>query len=282
LLPHHLDPASTLDKAMEIALYLGVGTLAGLLVDRERRANRRAAREAVERLSAQKDAERFQGLVHLTRGLAHEIRNPLGSIQGAIEILAAAVPPERPEHEMATIGLREVARLNRVLTDFLAFARPRPPELRPLAPADAVSHVVDLLASEASSRGVTLRRGTVTAPEAIGDADQVTQVLVNLVRNAIAASPAGARVEVAVSSQDLDGRPGVLFEVSDEGPGVPAALGAAIYDPYVTGREDGTGLGLSIASALAQQQNGLLGHHGREGGGAVFWFRLPASAEEAA
>jgi len=95
-LPHHMNPAATVDKVLEILLYFAVGGLTGGLVDRQRRAQRRAAQERVRRARAEAAADKLQGLVHLTRGLAHEIRNPLGGIQGAIEILSTAVPSPPP------------------------------------------------------------------------------------------------------------------------------------------------------------------------------------------
>lgn len=279
-LMHHgqRDPGSSVDKLIEIILYFGVAALAGLLVQRERRARRRAAREALERAAAQADAARLDGLVHLTRGLAHEIRNPLGGIQGAIEILAEAVPSNVPQREMADIALRESARLSRVLTDFLAFASPRPPETSPFPIANVVHDVVSLLRSDAADRGVTLEAKVAESPVALGDADQVTQILLNLVRNGVEATPDGGRVEVTVSMPSGDT---VAVDVRDSGPGVPPELASSIFDPYVTSKEEGTGLGLSIAALLASRQGGWVRHRASPTGGAVFELRLPVAVKEA-
>ncbi|TNF37455.1 MAG: DUF4118 domain-containing protein [Deltaproteobacteria bacterium] len=276
LMPHHLDPAGTTDKVLEIVLYLGVGGLAGLLVDRERRARDAAERDRLERLAAEQDTARLQGLVQLTRGLAHEVRNPLGSIHGAIEILASAIPPSDPSHEMATIAQRETTRLSRVLDDFLAFARPRDPDLARFDPTRAVEHVTALLQDAAAGAGVTLTGSADPGLTCVGDLDQVIQVLVNLVMNALEATPAGGRVEVhAVAAPG-----GVRFAVRDTGPGVPEDLAAAIYDPYFTTRDDGSGLGLSVAALLVSQQGGLLAHDAHPGGGADFHFDLPAGGAD--
>jgi len=277
LMPHHLDPAGTTDKVLEIVLYLGVGALAGLLVDRERRARQRAERARLDRLAAEQDTARLQGLVQLTRGLAHEVRNPLGSIHGAIEILAGAIPPSDPTHEMATIAQRETTRLSRVLDDFLAFARPRDPDLAPFDPARAVDHVTALLQDAARDADLTLEAHATPGLTCVGDLDQVIQVLVNLVKNAIQATPAGGRVDVRAAATPN----GARFEVRDTGPGIPAELSASIYDPYVTTRDEGSGLGLSIAALLVSQQGGLLGHDARPEGGTVFRFDLPSGAPDA-
>lgn len=271
LMPHHLDPAGTTDKVLEIVLYIGVGALAGLLVDRERRARRHAERAGSERAAAEQQTARLQSLVQLTRGLAHEIRNPLGGIHGALEIVASAAPAEGPAKEMAAIALRETTRLSRVLDDFLAFARPRDPELAPFEVAPVVEHVVGLLGDAAADGAVTLSAVCDPATRALGDVDQVIQVLLNLVKNALEATPAGGRVRVTVAA----GAGGVRMAVEDSGVGVPRALGASIYDPYVTGREGGSGLGLSVAALLVAQQGGLLAHEGRAGGGTSFHFTLP-------
>ncbi|MCA9518277.1 MAG: HAMP domain-containing histidine kinase, partial [Myxococcales bacterium] len=170
------------------------------------------------------------------------------------------------------IAMRETTRLSRVVDDFLAFARPRDPAIEPFDAAPAVEHVVALLQDTARDAGVTLAAAAADA-RALGDADQVIQVLVNLVRNALQATPAGGRVVVGAAAAG-DGA-GVRFVVEDTGAGVPAHLGASIYDPYVTGHEGGSGLGLSVAAQLVAQQGGALAHEARQGGGTAFHFTLP-------
>lgn len=273
LLPHHLDPAGTTDKVLEIILYFGVGGLAGLLVDRERRARARAERARLEHLASEQAAARLQGLVQLTRGLAHEVRNPLGSIHGAIEILASAIPESDPSHEMAAIAQRETTRLSRVLDDFLTFARPRDPDLAPFDARAAIDHVTALMRDAADGAGVALEGSAEAGARCVGDLDQVIQVLVNLVKNAIEATPSGGRVTLSATAVS----DGVRFAVCDTGRGVPSELGASIYDPYVTGREGGSGLGLSVAALLVSHQGGNLSHQPRDGGGTTFAFELPGA-----
>ena len=284
LMHHHLDPAPLVDKVAELVLYFGVAGLSGVLVDRERAARTREAQAALDRAAAQSTAQRMSAIVHLSRGLAHEIRNPLGGIQGAIEILAEAIPEESPRREMVGVALRETERLNRVVTDFLDFARPRDPEIQPFVAAEVASHVAALLRPEADKGDVEL---AVTGPrELSGSADpqQITQVLVNLVRNAIQATPPGGRVEVRVGARPRGGPDDgmVGFEVVDTGGGIPPELGESIYDPYVSGREDGTGLGLGLSALLVRQNGGTLHHQPGEQGGTVFRFTVPAAGGERA
>ena len=276
LMPHHMDPASSIGAGAEMILYFAIGGLAGWLMDSERKSRDRAAREAVERSQAEAVAARLEAMIGLSRGLAHEIRNPLGGIQGAIEILAAAVPAESREAEMAAVGVREVSRLDRALTGFLQFARPPAAQIAAFDAGGAAHDVVRLLRDTASEQGIDLSAVVAaTLPEASGDRDQTVQVLFNLVRNAVAATPEGGSVEVRAEVVET----GVRLSVSDTGSGIPSELGQSIYDPYVTGRDEGSGLGLAIAAGLVQQQSGRLRHRARTAGGTVFWFELPIATD---
>ncbi len=267
------DPASTSDKLLEVLLYFGVGALAGALVDRERRARTRQERESRARAAAEARADRLAGLVHLSRGLAHEIRNPLGGIQGAIEILADEIPLTSPRREMIDVGLRETSRLDAVVSHFLDFARPRDPVMKPFAVEDVIRDVVDLQVEVARRKGVELSSRVNGQGRALGDVAQVTQILLNLVRNALQATPSGGRVVVESGGGPPDR---VVFRVADTGPGVPQEMNESIYDPYVSGREGGLGLGLSISAMLARQNGGSLRHEPQPGGGVVFELDVAA------
>lgn len=273
----HMDPAPPTDKILEMVLFFGVGGLAGLLVDRERRARRREERAALARLAAEHRAERLAGLVHLTRGLAHEIRNPLGGIQGALEILADGPPDADHRREMLEVALKETGRLGRVLDDFLSFARPREPDPAPFDPTGPLAHVADLFGPQAAEHRVSLKREAHATGRAFADAEQITQVLINLVRNALQFTPAGGRITLSTSDlRSSRGTPSrVRFAVTDTGAGVDRELGQSIYDPYVTSRDDGSGLGLSISAMLAGQNGGTLTHQANPGGGTTFSFDLP-------
>lgn len=273
LLPHQMDHAGSTDKVLEIVLYLGVGAIAGVLVDSERRAHAIEERERTERVVAEQDGARLRGVVQLTRGLAHEVRNPLGSIHGAIEILASAIPAAAPGSEHVAIAFRECGRLTRMLDDFLVYARPREPVLARFDPVAVVEHVVAVFQDDARSAGVALSapaRGE-PIPTCVGDSEQTNQVLANLVKNALQAAARGGEVAVHVTATSGS----VRFDVSDTGAGVPTELGASIYDPYVTGRDGASGLGLSIAALLVTQQGGALAHAARATGGTTFSFSLP-------
>ena len=277
MLHHHLDPAPTGDKVMEMVLYVGVAALAGTLVERERAARLREQLTAAERSAAEGVAQRLSGLVHLSRGLAHEIRNPLGGLQGAIEILAEDVPTTSPRREMVDVALRETDRLNRVVSDFLDFARPRAPEAEDFDVGRHLEHVRAVMTPDAEKAGVLLTVRAAARPDgsplrAWADPQQVTQVLVNLVRNAIQATSRGGRVRMEATS--TEGSLRVAMTVADTGAGIPEALGASIYDPYVSGRDGGTGLGLPLSLLLVRHNGGTLTHQTSDHG-TTFRLDLP-------
>lgn len=267
-MPHHLDPASTIDKILEFIMFLSVGTVVGLLVGRERRAKAEQAREATERKAAESESQQLQTLVHLSRGLAHEIRNPLGGIQGAIEIMAEEIPLTSPRREMVDVALREVARLDVVVGEFLDVAKPHPtsPEVFALGPV--VDHVVALLRTEAENAGLHFENRVGNNHVAVGDARQITQILVNLVRNAIQATPRGGHVSVGLTANDKQKL--VQIEVEDSGCGIPPQIRTSLFEPYVTGRHGGTGLGLFVSSLLSRQNGGVLTYRDRPEGGTIF------------
>ena len=176
---------------------------------------------------------------------------------------------------MVEVGLNETTRLNTVLSQFLDFARPRDPEMETFPTADTVRDVVDLQAELARRQGIAVTNQVSGSPQGFGDAAQVTQVLLNLVRNAIQATPDGGTIAVRCRDEDTSGR--VVFEVEDTGCGIPPDLAESIYDPYVSGRDNGVGLGLSISALLIRQHGGTLSHEPGPMGGTVFRFDIPSA-----
>lgn len=265
LMHHHLDPAPAGDKILEMVLYGVVGLVTGLLVERGWRA-------AAEARAAEERARRLEALVRLTSGLAHEIRNPLAAIQGSFEILADDYAEGSEKREIIDVGVTQTARLDRVLTDFVAFARPRDPKREAL---DLVALVERVRGSASLTRpDVTVRCSAPDTPvKVLADPDQLEQCVLNLALNAIQWSPSDAEVLLLVRS---GARPGVVVE--DAGPGVAEADRARIFDPYFTRRAGGGGLGLAISARIAESNAATLTYAAREEGGARFTlaFRGPA------
>jgi len=283
---HHADPASTVDKVAEMLLYVGIGGLAGFFVDRQRVVTKRlrgllgerdaALAELTETQEALVAAESQAALGHLTAGLAHEIRNPLGAIRGSAEILRDAFEAEDRHQRIAKRLVTETERLDDVLTRFLRFAGDGASERTPTDLGVVAEEVIELVSAEARQRGIELSWIRCTAtPEVPLDAGLIRQLLLNLLVNALQAQPDGGKVRVLAGLDD-DAAPRSLFvRVEDAGPGVPEADRGNVFHPYFSGREGGTGLGLALARKVATDHGGRLVLADSPLGGASFEFRVP-------
>jgi two-component system, NtrC family, sensor histidine kinase HydH len=201
-------------------------------------------------------AEKYAEVGKLAAAVAHEIRNPLSSIRGFAKFLSHKLQDRPLDQEYATIMVKEVDRINHVVTDLLNFARPLDIEPSWVNPVDLVRHTVRLVEDDANSRNINMLIKTENCPETVFlDQDQMTQVLLNLTLNSLQEARSGQTLEIGVSTDDS--HENILFWVEDDGPGIPAANLERIFDPFFTTREKGTGLGLSIVQKIIEN------HHGR-------------------
>jgi signal transduction histidine kinase len=222
-----------------------VALLAGYLAERLR-----ITGGALEQATARAvEAERLAGLGRIAAGLAHEIRNPLGSIRGSIEMLGESPALSAEDKELCAIIRREAARLNNLVTDMMDLSRPRAPELAIVDVAALAREVVALAAgTERSGTGDVnvIYEGPETEAIARCDGEQMRQVLWNLVRNAVQASGAGETVRVAVVPRGKE----VTLRVVDEGPGIPAGAMSRLFDAFYTTRSQGVGIGLAVVKRI--------------------------------
>jgi two-component system sensor histidine kinase HydH len=228
----------------------------------------------VSRLQDQiKIQERLAALGEMSAGIAHEIRNPLGAIRGFVELLGRKVTDDRARGTVASI-LKEIAALDQIVTDFLAFARE--PNLAPVEthPEDLVREAVALAMPPAEHRGVTVRlEVTPHLPAVFVDPAAVKKALINILQNgAIAMGEDGGTLTVQAFAQG----DGVAFRVADTGPGIPAEIRDKIFNPFFTTRADGTGLGLPIANKVVEGHGGRMHVENGDPGGAVFTLWFPA------
>ncbi len=201
-------------------------------------------------------SERIAAWQEVARRLAHEIKNPLTPIRMSLETLLAASQRGTLDakfhtlfRESAVAVLEEVERLKRIVDEFSQFARLPRPTLAKLNLSEAMTQVMSLYADHGA---VQYRREIAPGVEVQGDRDQLTQIVVNLVKNAEEAMAAsGGTVTVRLTAE---GR----IEIEDEGPGIPADLLARLFEPYVTTKPQGTGLGLAIAQRIAHEHNGRI------------------------
>ncbi len=269
----------------QVIVFHALGVSVGILssVERKRAVTYRDMAESLERANRElresdehlRRADRLSALGEMAAGLAHELRNPLASIKGSLEIVAARLAPGTPEAEFTHIASKEIARLDGLVTEFLTYARPRDPELRPARLTDVIEHVAGLLRSEADRAGAILSLETsYVVPPVLIDAEQMMQVVFNVVLNAIQASPPGGRVRVR---ERTDGG-AALIEVIDEGPGIPPQHGSRIFDPFFTTKDRGTGLGLAIAHRVVTAHRGTIEAVPAPERGTIVRLRLPLPA----
>lgn len=231
-----------------------VALLAGYLAERLR-ATGGALAEANERVIA---AERLATLGRVAAGLAHEIRNPLGSISGSVEMLREAPGLSEEDRRLCDIIASEAARLNNLVSDMMDLARPRKPEAAAVDVAALAREVVELASrSERSGAGdVAVRyRGPEGPVYARCDAAQMRQVLWNLVRNGVQASGAGSTVMVGIEVEDDDDR--IRMTVSDEGPGITEEQRERIFEAFFTTRSKGAGIGLAVVQRIIEEHGPL-------------------------
>lgn len=259
----HQNYDYALNQYAEIALFFVIGAVTGWLGDQKRRERERAERinnelqtayaELRETVASLLQAERLSSLAEIASGVVHEVRNPLGAIKGAVEILEDELAPDSPRREFAHIAKTEVERIDKLVQEFFRFARP--PKL-----AKALVNVNELVQSVGKFYGQQAARQNVTVeadlaadlPPVALDEEQIKQVLLNLAINALQMMPDGGNL-ILRTFQDENT---VTIEVEDSGGGIPSSVIGRVFDPFFTTKDKGSGLGLSIAHKIVGQHGG--------------------------
>ena len=216
----------------------------------------------------------------LAAGLAHEVRNPLNALRINLSILEqelSELVPDRKAHVFSVAGriARELRHLDDFVSEFLRYARPSRPRLETVAVRPLLADLATFIAAECSSRGVTLSLSLARGPRSVvADAAQLKHALLNLLLNALQATPAGGRVRVSTA-----GDRGLLeIAVRDSGEGIAQDAIARVFDAFYSTREGGTGLGLPIARRIAAAHHGSLVLRSRSGRGTTAVLSLPVNA----
>jgi len=236
-------------------------------------------------------SDRLASLGMMSAGIAHELNTPLAVLKGLVERLDAN-PRAGMEPVQSALMRRVVGRLERLGESLLDFARARPATVRRVGLAGLVAEAITLVTIDRESARIALVNDVPASLTVACDADRMVQVLVNLIRNAVDAvrgtRDAAARgetlgmVRVEAGRSRRDGGAWVVLTVTDDGPGIDAAVLPHLFEPFVSTRLDarGTGLGLAVAEGIVKEHGGvLLARNRPDGGGAVFEVTLPDAAE---
>lgn len=232
------------------------------------------------------EAERLAYLGTLASGLAHEIRNPLNALSLNMQMMHEEIATGQAEGpttgRLLSITQSEIGRLEGLVTDFLTYARPRPPEREAVAPAALFERVREVLAADlARLRARVDLRDESDGARLHGDPAQLTQLLLNLVQNALAAAvDAGRAPWIELAAVAVDGE--VALEVSDNGCGIAEEARERVFEVFYSTKKGGTGLGLAIVRRIAQNHGGRVEIESKPGQGATFRVLLPAAPEATA
>jgi len=220
-------------------------------------------------------SERLGAIGQLATGLAHEIRNPLASLSGAIELLTADLPEgDRNSQTLSQIVQRETARLNRLVSDFLTYARPGPGRFEPVELAPLFEELRTLFETDRSC-GIALELDVPAGLRALGNSDQLRQVFWNLLLNAAQSEPVDGAVHVRAHA-GTDGQELVTC-VEDHGCGFPPDALARLYEPFFTTKAKGTGLGLATVQRVVEAHGGRITVASERGKGTTVRVFLPSA-----
>lgn len=287
---HVMTPAAKYTQWVEVGLINVIGWLTGFLIEQERKAKHKyqlaltVQKELVEKLKLEglererlegeiRQTERLTALGHMSAGLAHEIRNPLGIMKVSIQLLAQEKDDDGVVSEYCRVLLEECERLNRLVSEFLIFARPKEPVRERIALGKFLDEGVTLIQPALRQHHIELEQARTQIDEQVVevDPDQIKQVILNILLNAIDAQGEGGLILIEGVQQDGF----VGFAVSDEGPGISLDAMPYIYDPFFTTKEKGTGLGLSVVHRILDQHGGKISTVNRSERGVRVEILLP-------
>ena len=263
-------------------LLLGNGERIGVILILRDLTNVRELERAV------RQSDRLSALGTLAAGLAHEIKNPLGGIKGAAQLLERELSEENEMREYTRIMLKEVSRVNRIVEELLALTSPRKLKLEAINLHRIIGDLVKLQRQTADDRKVVIQQQfDPSIPPFLADEELLTQLFLNLIKNAVEAVGDVGLVRISsrvhadyrMTQQGERRTRMVAVDISDDGPGIPKEQQEQLFTPFFTTKATGTGLGLAICQKIVSEHRGLLKVQSSPGKGTVFTVMLPLILE---
>ena len=242
------------------------GDLRGMVLTLRDQREIRAMEEAVER------SRRHAALGRMAAGIAHEVRNPLGTLRGFAQYFSRMESDDKNVQEYADLMVGEVDRLNRTVSALLQFSRPREPEMKAFDLCPLLRRAVTMIQADAGNQKVKIELQLPDAPlEMIADPDLLQQVLLNLLQNSLGATSAGDHITLSAAYR----KNVIELIVQDSGKGLSAEEKEKMFDPFYTTRKDGTGLGLAVVQQIVEQHHGQIEVESQENSGTCITVSLP-------
>jgi len=252
---------------VELVFYFAIAILTGALIDREWTIRRKQQQTQLQLERAHK----LSMIGQMAASVAHEIKNPLASIKGAVEIIGDEKTPAAQKQEFRTIALNEIKRTDGTVKEFLAFARPKETHMQKLDISARLVASARQIETQASAKQVSIKT---TIPDQIyinGDSEKIHQVLMNLLLNAIEASDESSEISVSLRASDSKAE----IVIADRGQGIAAEDLERIFDPFYSTKASGTGLGLAVVKAIVENHNGAIKISSRPGSGTQVSVSFP-------
>lgn len=239
------------EEVVELVFYFGLGGLIGGLIDRDLiiRKKKEDAELKLER------AQKLSLIGQMAAGVAHEIKNPLVSIKGALEIVTDPNTGPEDRHEFQQIASTEIKRVDSTINEFLNFARPKEARMERMNLSSALHASLKQLETQAGKQQISFAADIQDAVFIHGDHEKMHQVFLNLLLNALQASPPDSRITVKLVAQEAST---AQIQIKDQGEGIAEADLARVFDPFFTTKHTGSGLGLALVKSIVESHDGTI------------------------
>ncbi len=228
-----------------------------------------------------KSAEKLSAVGRMAASIAHEVRNPLASMSGSIQILKDSLDLDPEDHDLMEIVLRETGRLNILVEEFLTYARPPSPRFENEDLRKIITETITILEGSADSNGIVIKEEIPDQPVVMAmDPGQMYQILHNLAKNSLEAIEGGGEILIKLEIHEEGDSPRAVLSVADTGSGISDDILPEIFEPFKTTKPKGTGLGLAIVYQLVQIHKGTIDVFTDPVKGTTFTISLPARSEE--